>query len=122
VTPLRLLTLIGAALIALAVRRDLLVRGERSLDQRGGFASQRGERAYAGASRVFSGFHRRVARDAAATVGDRSAAILGIGAGPGDLLAELLTIALAAMLTGVEPSPEMRDIAVARGLRGRWAR
>jgi ubiquinone/menaquinone biosynthesis C-methylase UbiE len=103
-------------LAAIVARRDLLVRTVRGLDRRGGLASRRGERAYAGASRLFAGLHRRVARDIAAVVGEREASVLDIGAGPGHLLLEVRSLAPRAALTGIEPSVAMRGIAADRGL------
>jgi ubiquinone/menaquinone biosynthesis C-methylase UbiE len=112
----RALPFVGLAIAASVVRRDLLVRAIRALDRRGGLANRRGERAYAGVAGLFSGLHRRAALDAAAAVGDRPASVVDIGSGPGDLLAQLGILVPAAMLTGIEPSPEMRAIASARGI------
>lgn len=108
--------LLGSAIAALAVRRDLVVRAIRALDRRGGLSSRRAERAYGAMSRVFSGLHRRVALDAASMPGAGTATIIDLGSGPGDLLAELRELTPEATLIGVEPSAEMRGIAAARGI------
>jgi SAM-dependent methyltransferase len=111
----RLIALCALSLLVLAlvVRRGLAVRAIRLLDRRGGFASRYAERAYAAATGIFGGVHRRVAADAAAT-GARS--IVDIGAGPGNVLAELHRLDPGASLTGVDPSERMRCMAAARGI------
>ena len=112
----RAAALVAVVLLAIVARRDLLVRAIRGLDRHGGLASLRGERAYAGATPLFAGLHRRVARDIRAAVGDRAASVLDIGAGPGDLLLEVRPLVPHAVLTGIEPSAAMREIAADRGL------
>ena len=97
--------------------RGMLVRGIRRLDQRGGLASRRGTRAYARVARLFAGLHRRAALDAVAAVGDTEATIVDLGSGPGDLLADLTARLPRASVVGVEPAPQMRQSASARGVR-----
>jgi SAM-dependent methyltransferase len=109
------------ALIAIGgvglVPRGMLVRGIRWLDQRGGLASRRGTRAYARAARLFAGLHHRVALDAVAIVEDTEATVVDLGSGPGDLLADLAARLPRASIVGVEPAPQMRQSASARGVR-----
>jgi ubiquinone/menaquinone biosynthesis C-methylase UbiE len=105
---------LGLAIGAIALRRDLAVRTIRALDRRGGLFTRRAQGVYGGAARIFGGLHRRVARDAAARIGNSRATVIDIGSGPGDLLAALRAIGVAAELIGVEPSAEMRALAAAR--------
>lgn len=112
----RVCLLATGALVLLFVRRDLVVRAIRAMDQHGGLASRRGEPAYAGASRLFSGLHHRVARDVVAVAVNGPTTVLDIGAGPGSLLLEVASLAPTATLIGVEPSASMREIAAANGL------
>lgn len=112
-TPWRSLPVLGVGIAVLVARRDLLVRGIRWVDRHGGLASHHGEQAYAGATRLFGGLHRRVAADAVSTGAN---VILDIGAGPGDVLEELRRLAPDTSLIGVEPSERMRAIAVSRGI------
>lgn len=109
----RLVALLGLAALGVVVRRDLVVRVIRWLDRRGGITSRRGEEAYASATGLFAGVHRRVAADAAAR---GALSIVDIGAGPGDVLEELRRLDPGAMLTGIDPSERMRSIAAARGI------
>lgn len=110
---MRLLLVLTVTVVALVARRGVLVRAVRWLDRRGGWASRRGERVYAGATRLFGGLHRRVAADAAET---GATWIVDIGPGPGDLLVELRRLSPDASLTGVEPSAQMRAIAASRDI------
>lgn len=112
----RVLRIVAGALALLLVRRDLVVRAIRAMDQHGGLASRRSEQAYAGAARLFSGLHHRVARDVVAAAVNGPITVLDIGAGPGSLLLEVASLAPAATLIGVEPSASMREIAAANGL------
>jgi SAM-dependent methyltransferase len=108
-----MLTIAGHALAP----RGLLVRGIRRLDQRSGLASRRGTRAYARVARLFAALHRRAALDAVAVVGDTEATVVDLGSGPGDLLADLTARLPRAKFVGIEPAPQMRQQASARGVR-----
>ena len=99
------------------VPRGIVVRGIRWLDQRGGLASRHGTRAYARTTQLFAGLHRRAALDVAAAVGDGEATIVDLGSGPGDLVADLAARLPRATVVGVEPAPQMRQSASARGVR-----
>lgn len=92
-----------------------VVRVIRALDRRGGLASERGQRAYARATPLVRGLHRAVVADVAQRVDGRSATILDIGAGPGDLVRGLRTTLPGATVAGVEPAAGMRAIAAERG-------
>ena len=94
----------------------VLVRAIRTLDRRGGLFSRHGQRAYARGARLLRGLHRHAAADAARTIGTAPATVVDVGSGPGDLLAELLRLAPAARVVGVEPSADMRAIAAQRGI------
>lgn len=91
------------------------VRAIRSLDQRGGLFTRRGFRAYAASARLVQGLHRIVVDEVVASVGGASLTIVDIGSGPGDLVRELARRLPAARVVGIEPSPEMREIARERG-------
>jgi SAM-dependent methyltransferase len=109
----RLVVPLGLATLVVVVRRDLVVRAIRWLDRRGGITSRRGEEAYAAASGLFAGVHRRVAADAVAR---GATTIVDIGAGPGNLLAELRRLNPGLTLVGIDPSARMRAMAHDRGL------
>lgn len=97
-------------------QRGAAVRLIRSIDRRGGLFSPRAAGAYAaGAPRLFRGLHRRAADDVVAAIGDRTATIVDVGSGPGDLVRELAGRLSAARIVGVEPADAMREIATARG-------
>ena len=110
-----LVVLAGLILAVAAVRAHLVVRAIRALDRRGGLATLRGERAYAGAAGLFAGLHARAAADTVATL-RRGGTVVDVGAGPGDLLAAIGTAAPRLEAIGVEPSAEMRAIAASRGI------
>lgn len=112
----RVALVVGLGVVAWVRWRGFVVRVVRALDRRGGLASRQGQRAYTRVSRLFDGLRRRVVADAVAALGDRSAVVLDIGAGPGDLVRDLRGALPRARVTGVEPSPEMRSIAVERGI------
>ncbi len=94
-----------------------MVRADPGLDRRGGLASLRGERAYAGATRLFAGLHRRVARDirAASGIGPRPSSTSGrVRATSSSRSAHSFLDASADRR--IEPSAAMREIAADRGL------
>ena len=118
VTMPRFAALSAMVAVGLVIRRDLAVRAIRWLDRRGGITSRRGEEAYAAATGLFAGVHRRVAVDAAA-VGARS--IVDIGAGPGDLLRELRRLDPAALAGRGRPvRADASDRGHERDRRDRW--
>lgn len=108
-----LAALAGVASVA-AVRTGFMVRGIRSLDRRGGFFSRRGASAYAAGSGIFAGLHERVARDAAASLRP-GGVVVDVGSGPGRLVARLSALRPDARVIGVEPSREMRQLALQNG-------
>ncbi len=112
----RLTLLAGPGAVALFICRGLMVRGIRAIDQRGGLATRRGERAYGSVAPLFAGLHRHVVDDVVSIVGNRPAVVIDIGAGPGDVLFALTWRAPVAVLTGVEPSRKMRELAASRGV------
>lgn len=108
----------GTALAAsLIVRRDLAGRAILGLDRRLDLFAPHGVAVYAWvAPRILRGFYRAVAADAAARLAGRADAIvLDVGAGPGDLIGELVRVLPDALVTGVEPEATMRAAASARG-------
>ena len=102
----------GAALM----RPDAVVRLIRHLDRRGGITSRRGAGAYARLAFLASGLHHAVEDDAVAITAGRSATVVDLGPGPGDLLNALRRRMPTATLLGVEPSAAMRAIARERGV------
>ena len=112
----RLAALVSLAVVALlaAVRSGLVVRGIRSLDRRGGLFAHRGASAYAAGSGIFAGLHERVARDAAASL-SQGGVVIDVETGPGRLVARLSALRPDARVIGVEPSTEMRRLALGNG-------
>lgn len=108
-----LASLAGVASVA-AVRAGFVVRGIRSLDRRGGVFSRRGASAYAAGSGIFAGLHERVARDAAASLRN-GGVVIDVGSGPGRLVVRLSALRPDAHVIGVEPSREMRELALGNG-------
>lgn len=94
----------------------VLVQAIRSLDRRCGLASRHGARAYAGVSRLFGGLHRAVANQVAGLVGEQSAIVVDVGAGPGDLARLLQSRLPRATIVAVDPAREMRAVASSRGV------
>lgn len=108
-----LASLAGVASVA-AARSGILVRAIRSLDRRGGVFSRRGASAYAAGSGIFAGLHERAARDAAASL-RQGGVVVDVGSGPGRLVARLSALRPDARVIGVEPSGEMRALALGNG-------
>jgi SAM-dependent methyltransferase len=96
--------------------RGGIVRVIRALDRRGGLSSRRAERAYARSACLFRGLHARVLADTIDLIGDRAATVVDIGSGPGDVPVELGARLPAARIVGIEPSPAMRELSLARGV------
>lgn len=108
-----LASLAGVASVA-AARSGILVRAIRALDRRGGVFSRRGASAYAAGSGVLAGLHERVARDAAASL-RQGGVVIDVGSGPGRLVTRLNALRPDARVLGVEPSDEMRALALGIG-------
>jgi ubiquinone/menaquinone biosynthesis C-methylase UbiE len=113
----RIITIAVALAMLDAVRRGLVVRAIRAVDQRGNLFAPRGARLYAALSpRVTRGIHGRVVADVVELLGsDATATVVDVGAGPGDLVRGLAARLPAAHVVGVEPSDAMRAVAAERG-------
>ena len=84
---------LALALALLAVRKGYAVRAVRAADRWGGLTSLRGERAYAASTPLFGALHRRAASDVRSAIEAGARTVVDVGAGPGDLLASLASLA-----------------------------
>lgn len=100
---------LGIAVLAAWLRRDLVVRAIRTIDRRSGIASSVGTGLYARfAARFTRPLRRHVVDEAAEHLAlDGSGLVIDIGCGPGDLVVDLAQRLPDARVVGVDPSPDM---------------